>query len=268
MQNLAILRAVACVMLVYTPQVMSVLMASTSDIGVNIGSMTFLSSRQGSKQPWLSGDFTRDSSNPLDVYEDKGVTTPPPSEATGKAEAKDVGNAKAKDAGAAEDAGGDEDLVKDTGAGNATENSTTAGGVQDVVAAKDTPAAEDAGGTKKHWKYCMYLSTLLFLGCCCFSGAAHSNLGQIMAGFFNFILPFVVILYVCDTTNLFWDWWDGKPICDWCRLICIWAFIQISFGIFCLGCSILGIGAATTVGQKTMEEKRLEKDARRVGRPR
>merc|ERR1719161_2688248 len=33
-------------------------------------------SKQG--QPFLDGDFLRDSSNPLDVYEDMNITTPPP----------------------------------------------------------------------------------------------------------------------------------------------------------------------------------------------
>lgn len=40
--------------------------------------------RHASATPFLDGDFLRDSSNPLDVYEDMQVTTPPPDAAQGK----------------------------------------------------------------------------------------------------------------------------------------------------------------------------------------
>jgi len=362
MPNFAMLRAIACAFLVCAPQVSS-RQGSTkpfdSDEDVTCmlqmwtsisarqdaskphphGShpngppsphqVAFLSARQGSTNPFLDEDFLRDASNPLDVYEDMDVTTPPPAsdstgggtaedkdagkadakdsmtdagkapagskdageaegKDTGKAEAKDAGEAKAEDegkpeskdagkaagapsatansstAGAAKE-GADEDLVEDAGAQNATENSTnvTVGGVieggdEDLV--KDAGAVEHASEETKRWEYCKFFAVLLLVSCCCFTGACHSSLGQAMGGFFNFVFPFVVILYLCDSTSIFRDWWNGKHVCTWCRLVCLWAFIQIAFGIFFLGCSMLGIGAAGTMGFKTIEERQLEKE--------
>lgn len=336
MPNFAMLRAIACAFLVCAPQVSSrqgSTKPSDSDEDVTCmlqmwtsisarqdaskphphGShpngppsphqVAFLSDRQGSTNPFLDEDFLRDASNPLDVYEDMNVTTPPPASDSmgggtaedndaGKADAKDAGEAKAEDAGKAEpkDAGkaeaeaagapsatansstagaakvgADGDLVEDAGAQNATENSTnvTVGGVieggdEDLV--KDAGAVEHASEETKRWEYCMFFAVLLLVSCCCFTGTCHSSLGQAMGGFFNFVFPFVVILYLCDSTNIFRDWWNGKHVCTWCRLVCLWAFIQIAFGIFFLGCSMLGIGAAGTMGFKTIEERQLEKE--------
>lgn len=108
----------------------------------------------------------------------------------------------------------------------------------------------------KHCTVCMWLCIGLFVGCCCFSGAAHSSLGQFLGGFFNCILPLGVIIYVCHMTTLFSQFWNGKPICDWCMAICIWSFIQITCGLCFLGCSVLGVGVAALMGHETMEEKK------------
>lgn len=243
-----------------------------------------------STKPFLSGDFLRDSSNPLDVYEDskKNDTTKAKNADTTKAKdanttkAKDADTTKAKDAEKKAEAkgAGAHNTTANSSAANATNgtqnaiNTTAVGKAIDAVkevgaaidtaiealgTAKDALAGEDTGEIKPRWKYCMFLSLLLWVGCCCFSGAAHSNLGQLLAGFFNFVVPFMVILYLCDTTTIFHDWWSGKPVSNWCRLVCIWAFLQIAIGIGCLGFSMLGIGVAATMGYKTEEEKQLEK---------
>jgi hypothetical protein len=106
---------------------------------------------------------------------------------------------------------------------------------------------------------CMWLTFGLLFSCCSFGGAAHSTSGQLIGGFFNFVLPLGVIIYVCFMSNLFSEYWDGKPICGWCHAICIWAFIQITCGMCYLGCSVLGVGVAATMGHKTMEEKKVLK---------
>lgn len=103
---------------------------------------------------------------------------------------------------------------------------------------------------------CMWLTFGLLFSCCSFGGAAHSTSGQLIGGFFNFVLPLGVIIYVCFMSNLFSEYWDGKPICGWCHAICIWSFIQITCGICFLGCSALGVGVAATMGHQTMEDKK------------
>lgn len=77
MQTFASLRTITCILLILPPHAL-------------VAAKTVLSSRHvsGSAKPFLDGDFTRDSSNPLDVYEDLQITTPPPSGGTKGAAAK------------------------------------------------------------------------------------------------------------------------------------------------------------------------------------
>jgi hypothetical protein len=130
------------------------------------------------------------------------------------------------------------------------------GAVEHDVSETPSLINEFALDVLKHCTTCMWLSIGLLVGCCCFSGAAHSTAGQLLGGFFNCILPLGVIIYVCHMTSLFSDFWHSKPICNWCMAICIWSFIQIAFGLCFLGLSVLGIGATTIMRAEKMEEEK------------
>lgn len=106
---------------------------------------------------------------------------------------------------------------------------------------------------REHGTICMWLSIGLVLGCCCFSGVAHSLLGQLIGGFFNCILPLGIFIYVCIATNLFHKFWKGEPINTWCLAICIWTLIQLTCGICCLCCWAFGFGIAASMGKAEEE---------------
>lgn len=81
-------------------------------------------SRHDSTKPFLDGDFLRDSSNPLDVYEDMDITTPSPAASTpsqptagGEKKSNAKGPGKGKGAGDAAAKGTSNDESKGKGEG-------------------------------------------------------------------------------------------------------------------------------------------------------
>jgi len=148
MQSTALCCAYVCFLLHVAPKFSTATMLLQTSSGTSRGSAVH------KQKPFLDGDFTRDSSNPLDVYEDMNVTAPGEKAAPATKEnaapkadekaGKDVAKPAAKDApkDAAKDA--PKDAAKDAGKSAAAMQVALASAAKDVATDGGAPATTAA----------------------------------------------------------------------------------------------------------------------------